>query len=130
MFASRSVYVCEPQHLNSTDFSTSESNETPDSKQVTTTLAALPEQLTYENLSEKSHLLSLRDQLRFMFNPALRQSYEAYIHEQAGVAGHKTLVTKNLHQASNLTIANLYYYFKIRNGSETEKAEVLEARAV
>ncbi|OUL33636.1 hypothetical protein [Nostoc sp. 106C] len=123
----RSLPPSELKLLNSSDFSTSEFNDTPDSKQATTALAEPPEQVAYENLSEKSHFYSLRDQLIFMFKPALRQDHEAYVHQQAGVAGYKTLVSKNLQQASDLTVANLYYYFKIRDESETEKAEVMEA---
>ncbi len=65
-----------------------------------------------------------------MFKPALRQDYEVYVHQQAGVAGYKTLVPRNLQQASDLTVANLYYYFKIREGSEMEKAKALEAVAI
>ncbi|MDB9372303.1 hypothetical protein [Nodularia sphaerocarpa] len=112
--------------LNSADFKTSESQDTPDTKQATTVLAP-PEQLTYENLSEKSHFSSLRDQLIFMFKPALRQDYEAYVNQQANIAGYKMLVPKNLQQASDLTIANLYYYFQIRDESETEEVQAVEA---
>jgi hypothetical protein len=126
----RSLPPSELQLLNSSDFSTSESNDSPDSKQATTALTVPPEQLAYENISEKSHFYSLRDQLIFMFKPTLRQEHEAYVNQQAGVAGYKTLVPKNLQQASDLTVANLYYYFKIRDESETEKAEVLEAGVI
>ncbi|KOP25009.1 hypothetical protein AMR41_16405 [Hapalosiphon sp. MRB220] len=122
----RSLPSSELKLLNSADFNTSESNTTPDTKQATTALAP-PEQFTYENLSEKSHFYSLRDQLIFMFKPALRKDYEAYINQQASVAGYKTLVPRNLQQASELTVANLYYYFKIRDESETEEAQAVEA---
>ena len=56
-----------------------------------------------------------------MFQPDLRRDYENYINIQAKAAGYKTLVTDNLQQASDLTVANLYYYFKIRDESECEK---------
>jgi hypothetical protein len=122
----RSLCSSELKLLNSTDFNTSEFNYTPDTKQATTALA-LPEQVAYENFSEKSHFYSLRDQLRFMFKPSLRKDYEAYVNQQAGVAGYRTLVPKNLQQASDLTVANLYYYFKIRDESETEEVQAVEA---
>ncbi|MBD2168176.1 hypothetical protein H6G04_27715 [Calothrix membranacea FACHB-236] len=122
----RSLPSSELKLLNSTDFNTSEFNYTPDTKQGTTALAP-PEQVAYENFSEKSHFYSLRDQLRFMFKPALRKDYEAYVNKQAGVAGYRTLVPKNLQQASDLTVANLYYYFKIRDESETEEVQAVEA---
>lgn len=122
----RSLPSSELKLLNIADFNTEESNSTPDTKQDTTALAP-PEQFTYENLSEKSHFYSLRDQLIFMFKPGLRKDYEAYVNQQAGVAGYRTLVPKNLQQASDLTVANLYYYFKIRDESETEEVQAVEA---
>ncbi|MBF2006579.1 MAG: hypothetical protein IGS49_14205 [Chlorogloeopsis fritschii C42_A2020_084] len=126
----RSLSPSELKLFNSTDFKTSESNNTPDTNQATTSLAAPPEQLVYENLSDKSHFFSLRDQLIFMFKPALRKEYEAYVSQQAGNVGYRTLVPKNLQQASDLTVANLYYYFKIRDESEIERAEIMEALAI
>ncbi|HYW22187.1 MAG TPA: hypothetical protein VE956_23315 [Nodularia sp. (in: cyanobacteria)] len=122
----RSLSPSELKLLNSADFKTSESQDTADTNQTTGVLAP-PEQLTYENLSEKSHFSSLRDQLIFMFKPALRKDYEAYVNQQAAVVGYKMLVPKNLQQASDLTVANLYYYFQIRDESETEEAPAVGA---
>jgi hypothetical protein len=65
-----------------------------------------------------------------MFKPALRKEYEAYVSQQASNVGYRTLVPKNLQQASDLTVANLYYYFKIRDESEIERAEIMEALAI
>lgn len=79
-----------------------------------------PEQLRYENLSQKSHFSSLLDQLAFMMEPGLRQDYESYISQQATIAGSRTLIPSNLKQASNLAVANLYWYFKVRDKSEDE----------
>ncbi|MDJ0734858.1 MAG: hypothetical protein QNJ47_12450 [Nostocaceae cyanobacterium] len=118
----RSLPPSELQLLNSADFSTPEFNEIPDNNQETTTLAAPPEQLLYEDYREKSHFSSLRDQLTLMFKTAVRKDYEDYVNQQAGIAGYKTLVPKNLQQASDLTVANLYYYFKIRDESEDKEA--------
>ncbi|MEH2304714.1 MAG: hypothetical protein V7L06_05275, partial [Nostoc sp.] len=91
----------------------------------TINLAEPAEQLMYESLAEKSHFYSLRDQLLFLFEPELRREYEVYISEQAGITGYKTLVTSNLQQASDLTVGNLYYYFKIRDESKDETELVL-----
>ncbi|MBD2451059.1 hypothetical protein H6G76_28805 [Nostoc sp. FACHB-152] len=124
----RSLPESELKLLNSADFATSESS-IPDTNQTTTVLAP-PEQLAYENLSEKSHFYSLRDQLIFMFKPALRKEYEAYVSQQAGIAGYRTLVPKNLQQASDLTVANLYYYFQSRDKSATEQVQTVQAIAV
>lgn len=84
-----------------------------------------PEEITYQNLAEKSHFFSLRDQLRFMFQPTLRSQYEDYIHRQASTTGYKTLFSKNLQQASDMTVANLYYYFKVRDEYDVEEAAVM-----
>jgi hypothetical protein len=124
----RSLSASDLKLFNSADFSSAEVNDTPDTQQLTT-VSAPPEQVTYESLKEKSHFSSLQDQLIFMFKPALRQEYEAYINTQAVVAGYRTLVTQNLQPASDLTVANLYYYFKIRDESEIEEEEQVNAIA-
>ncbi|MEA5551555.1 hypothetical protein VB713_11280 [Anabaena cylindrica UHCC 0172] len=38
--------------------------------------------------------------------------------QQAAISGYRTLVTSNLQQASDLTVANLFYYFNIRDESK------------
>lgn len=79
-----------------------------------------PEQLLYENFKQKSHPASLRDQLVLMMKPSLRQEFASYISQQAAIAGYKTLVPANLQKASDLAVANLYWYFKVRDESEEE----------
>ncbi|MEH2414120.1 hypothetical protein [Nostoc sp.] len=116
----RSLPSSELKLLSSADFNSS------DSHYSTINLAEPPEQLVYESLTEKSHFYSLRDQLLFIFKPELRREYELYISQQAVIAGHKTLVTSNLQQASDLTVANLYYYFNIRDESK-DKTEAVSA---
>lgn len=106
--------------LSSADFNS------PETHYSTINVAEPPEQLVYESLAEKSHFYSLRDQLLFLFEPELRREYEFYISEQAEITGYKTLVTSNLQQASDLTVGNLYYYFKIRDESKDE-TEVVSA---
>ena len=109
--------------LVSSDFSGSEDTVSPNSKEATITLAEPLEQLFYKNLKQKSHLLSLHDQLLLMMKPDLRREPEFYISQQAAIAGHKTLVPSNLQQASDLAVANLYWYFKIRDESEEKLDE-------
>ncbi|MEB3218871.1 MAG: hypothetical protein VKN72_21900 [Nostocales cyanobacterium 94392] len=103
----------ELELLNSSDFNISNTEDIADKSTVIVSIP--PEQVLYENLREKSHYYSLHDQLIFMFNPDLRKQYENYVNQQANVAGYKTLVPRNLQQASDLTVANLYYYFKVRD---------------
>ena len=119
----RSLPPEDSKLLLSSDFSSPQATLSSDTKEATTTLVEPPEQLLYENLKQKSHAASLQDQLLFMMKPDLRRESEFYISQQAAIAGYKTLVTSNLEQASNLTVANLYWYFKVRDESESELNE-------
>ncbi len=116
----RSLPLSELKLLSSSDFNGTELTSNPDTNQAKIALAVPPEQLLYENLTQKSHFYSLRDQLLFMFEPEIRREYEFYISQQAGIAGYKTLIPSNLQHSSDLTVANLYYYFKIRDESDNE----------
>lgn len=78
------------------------------------------EQIYYESLYQKSHSLSLLDQLEMMFKSELRQEYEDYITQQASVAHYKSLISSNIEKASNLAVANLYWYFQFRDKSDKE----------
>ena len=71
--------------------------------------------ILYEELQNKSHTNSLADQLRLKMSPNLRDEYEIYVSNHASASGHKVLNKNNLQQVSNLTVANLYWYFKIRD---------------
>jgi hypothetical protein len=98
------------QQLASSDISLADgldsSNEEP------TIVAEPEEQLLYENLKQKSHYLSLRDQLKFMVKPDLRRTHESYISQQATATGLKALAPSSWEAISDLTVANLYWYFK------------------
>lgn len=72
----------------------------------------LPEQALYDNLKQTSHFLSLRDQLRFIVQPKLRQNHERYITEQSPGSGYKALAPTNWEEVSDLTVANLYWHLK------------------
>ena len=71
----------------------------------------------YESLKQKSHFLSLRDQLVFALKPELRRGHEFYISQLAIVTGYQALAPLSWQEISDLTVANLYYYFKIREDS-------------
>ncbi|MEQ8754961.1 MAG: hypothetical protein RID09_15805 [Coleofasciculus sp. G1-WW12-02] len=116
----RSLPPSEVKLLQSADFSNSDATATPDASADPNVLAEPPEQILYENFKQKSHPKSLLDQLRFMIKPELRQEWETYTAHQAAIAGYKTLVPANLEKASNLAVANLYWYFQVRDESEEE----------
>lgn len=114
----RTLPSSELKLLSNADFKISEISNSSDTDTATSALAIPLEQLLYENLQQKSHFFSLGTQLRFMMKPELRQESELYISQQAASAGYKTLVSTNLQKASDLAVANLYWYFKVREESE------------
>ncbi|MGQ4648356.1 hypothetical protein [Lyngbya aestuarii] len=99
----------EKQLLASSNLSAVESSDT---QEESTILVEPKEQELYKNLKQKSHYLSLRDQLKFMFKPELRRKYESYIAQQAIASDWKALATSNWQEITDLTVANLYWYFK------------------
>jgi glutaredoxin-related protein len=66
----------------------------------------------YQNLQQKSHFKSLRDQLRFLIKPSLRQQHESYISQKANTSGYKALAPSSWQEVNDLTVANLYWYFQ------------------
>jgi hypothetical protein len=103
----RSLSPEEEKLLSSANFSDSDTYNTENNQKIGTSPLP-PEQKIYEELKQKSHPLSLRDQLRFMMQTELRREAETYISLQAPLSGYKALVPANLQQASHMTIANLY----------------------
>lgn len=99
----------ERKLLASSDLSVAESSEITENSVV---VAEPEEQLFYDNLKKKSHYLSLRDQLQFMIKPDLRRSHESYLSQQAIVSGYNALARSNWQVIPDLTLANLYWYFK------------------
>ncbi|MGB3401798.1 MAG: hypothetical protein WBA77_03840 [Microcoleaceae cyanobacterium] len=83
----------------------------------TATIVEPPEFKLYQELQEKSHYAALKDQLLLLMQPELRQQYEKYVTRYARNIGFQALNSTNLNQASDLAIANLYWYFKVRNES-------------
>ncbi|XZO04665.1 MAG: hypothetical protein ACM65L_13560 [Microcoleus sp.] len=70
------------------------------------------EMALYQNLQQKSHFKSLRDQLRFLIKPSLRQQHESYISQKANTSGYKALAPSSWQEVNDLTVANLYWYFQ------------------
>jgi hypothetical protein len=99
----------EQQLLASSDISAADSSDT---NEEPTVVVEPEEQLLYENLKQKSHYLSLRDQLKFMVKPDLRRGHESYISQQAPASGLKALAPSNWQAIPDLTVANLYWYLK------------------
>lgn len=102
----------ELKQLNSAEFNNSEIPISQETSENETVLAQPPEQLLYEKLQQKSHFLSLRDQVRFLIAPDLRRNYEEYISQQAATSGYKGLAPSNWQEIPDLTVANLYWYFQ------------------
>ena len=74
----------------------------------------------YEEVQGMSHYNSLIDELKLKFSPDLRNEYEQYVSDRAKESGHKILNKDNLSTASELTVANLYWYFQVRDESNEE----------
>ena len=101
----------EKQQLASSDIS---SNEISESYQEPTIVPEPEEQLLYDKLKQKSHYQSLRDQLKFMVKPDSRRGHESYISQQAIASNYKALAPSNWQEIPDLTVANLYWYFKVQ----------------
>ena len=110
----------ELKQLQSANFSKSNLAVIGEKISAATALAIPDEELFYENLKPKSHFNALRTQLELMLDRQRREDYESYIIKQGEIAGHKSLVLSNLEKASDLAVANLFYYFRIRDESEDE----------
>lgn len=81
-----------------------------DNSENTATIPA--EIVLYQESQQKSHFQALRDRLRLMMSASMRQEYQNFIGDRALNRGHKSLTPANLELASDLTIANLYWYFQ------------------
>jgi acyl carrier protein len=110
----------ELKQLQSADLSKSDSAVKVEKNSAATALAIPDEQLFYEKLRPKSHFYALRTQLELMLDRQRREDYEDYIIEQGQITSHKSLVASNLEKASDLAVANLFWYFRVRDESEDE----------
>lgn len=109
---SQSLSPSELKDLQNTDFTKSEFSGDFEASTDNELELEPPEQLEYKNLKQKSHYFSLRDQLKFIVKPELRQEHEFYIIQQATTSGLNALAPDNWQKISDLTVANLYWYFK------------------
>jgi hypothetical protein len=108
----RSLSPSEKKLLENSDFSQSDVN-TPSDLSSDSITEEVPDEISlYENLKRVSHFESLREQLKFMLKPDLRQERESYISQQAIALGYKGLAPSNWQEIPDLTVANLYYYFR------------------
>lgn len=65
-------------------------------------------------MKQKSHYQSLRDQLKFRVKPDSRRGHESYISQQAIATNYQALAPSNWQEIPDLTVANLYWYFKVQ----------------
>ena len=49
-----------------------------------------------------------------MVKPDLRRTHESYISQQAAASEYKALAPSNWQEIPDLTVANLYWYFKVK----------------
>ncbi len=120
----------EIKFLTSADFNNTELLTSPDAVNETEITLTIPaEYKLYEDFGQKSHADALRVQLMFLIAPNLRQDPEAYIAQQAAMAGLKGLNPISLQKASHLAIANLLWYFQLREPAQ-EAEEEQEAEEV
>lgn len=73
-----------------------------------------PEQILYNLVKPKSHYEALKDSLRFTLKPILRQDYIDYIRQRASAIKYDGIALLDWANVSNLNLANIYYYFKLR----------------
>lgn len=104
--------------LDATDTASSDNNKDA------AILAEPAEQALYESLKQKSHYPALRDQLRFIVKPDLRRDRESYIRQQAIATNYKALAPSNWQEIPDLTVANLYHFFKAKEESKQASAMV------
>lgn len=68
----------------------------------------------YQELKAQSHFVALKDQLKFILKPELRSEYESYISQRAIAINFKGFALTNWKEVPDLTVANLYYSFKVQ----------------
>jgi hypothetical protein len=73
-----------------------------------------PEQILYDLAKPKSHYEALKDSLRFTLKPLLREEYIDYIRQRASAIKYEGIALLDWANVSNLNLANIYYYFKLR----------------
>ena len=113
----------ERKLLSQGDFDLADNFANSESKQAANLLTIPSEKSIYEELKEKSHFDSLEAQLHFLMSPQKRKKCEEYINLQAIAHNHRVLGRSNLQQASDMAVANLFYYFLARDESEEQESD-------
>ena len=118
-----SLSAKERKLLSQADFDRVDNFANSPNQEAENLITIPPEKSMYEELKEKSHFDSLEAQLYFLMSPQKRKKCEEYINSQAIAHNHKVLGKSNLQQASDMAVANLFYYFSARDESEEQETE-------
>jgi len=86
----------------------------------------LPEQLFYEDFLKKSHPYALETYLRILIDTNLKEDAKNYISEQAKIMNYHALNVKNLSLASEISLANMFWYFQFRDEDNLEEELVID----
>ena len=113
----------EHKLLSQADFDRVDNFANSPNQEAANLITIPPEKSIYEELKEKSHYDSLEAQLYFLMSPQKRKKCEEYITSQAIAHNHRVLGRSNLQQASDMAVANLFYYFLARDESEEQETE-------
>ncbi len=92
-------------------------------------VAVPPEQLLYETFKQKSHYSALCEMLKLLMKPDARQLYTGYVSKRSAQAGYKALTGTNLQQMSDFAIANLYWYFRVREEAKPDQPDISDRSA-
>lgn len=74
----------------------------------------------YEDLYERSINESIRDQLILLMSPSRRQNMKNYVVNHLQESDFNFLKESLLDDSSDFTLANLYWYFKLKEKKEEE----------
>lgn len=84
-----------------------------------------PEYSLYKKLLEKSHPYALDTYLQILVDTNLRTELQDYINEQSQRMGYRSLNSSNLFLASDISIANMFWYFYSRDEENNLEEELV-----
>lgn len=73
--------------------------------------------IEYDNLESQCHYESMRNQLKYLVKSDIRQHHINYIKERAMNHNLQGIIPTNFEDVSNLSVANLYEYLKVRENN-------------
>ncbi|MBE9239658.1 hypothetical protein [Synechocystis salina] len=76
------------------------------------------EQLFYDDFLSKSHPYALDTYLRILINKSIKREIQDYIIQQAEAMKYYSLNVKNLSLSSEVSLANMFWYFRSREVEE------------